>query len=172
MRTKLDGTRRRLRGEFHNTTFNRFDGENRRCFRRVRSEHPEDERDNVIRNGRVLGGLEPTRAFGDARYKWSAQLQEMWVTRPSYILRYFFTLRDAPYRLSQAFMGGEMRRWPGALKTPPYVTAKPEVTHRTLSIPALSPDPASSDGSTLRFLVLATDGASISLSFPAHKPTH
>jgi pyruvate dehydrogenase phosphatase len=52
-----------------------------------------------------------------------------------------------------------MRRWPGALKTPPYVTAKPEVTHRTLSIPALSsPDSPSSDASTLRFLVLATDG--------------
>jgi len=51
-----------------------------------------------------------------------------------------------------------MRRWPGALKTPPYVTAKPEVTHRTVSIPALSPGSASSDKSTLRFLVLATDG--------------
>jgi len=43
----------------------------------MRSEHPEDEKDEVIRNGRVLGGLEPTRAFGDARYKWSAELQEM-----------------------------------------------------------------------------------------------
>ena len=52
-----------------------------------------------------------------------------------------------------------MRRWPGALKTPPYVTAKPEVTHRALSIPALSPNSASSDKSTLRFLVLATDGS-------------
>ena len=59
-------------------------------------------------------------------------------------------------------MGGEMRRWPGALKTPPYVTAKPEMTHRTLSIPALSPGSASSDKATLRFLVLATDGSSIS----------
>lgn len=56
-------------------------------------------------------------------------------------------------------MGGKMHRWPGALKTPPYVTAKPEVTHRTLSIPALSPDSVSSDKSTLRFLVLATDGS-------------
>ena len=54
-----------------------------------------------------------------------------------------------------------MRRWPGALKTPPYVTAKPEITHRTLSIPALSPDSVSSDNSTLRFLVLATDGSSL-----------
>lgn len=43
----------------------------------MRSEHPADESDNVIRNGRVLGGLEPTRAFGDARYKWTTELQDM-----------------------------------------------------------------------------------------------
>lgn len=57
----------------------------------MRSEHPEDERDDVIRNGRVLGGLEPTRAFGDARYKWSAELQEMWVARPMHTLGYTLT---------------------------------------------------------------------------------
>lgn len=107
---------------------------------RMRSEHPEEEKDDVIRNGRVLGGLEPTRAFGDARYKWSTELQDI---------------------LSKAFMGGEMRRWPGPLKSPPYVTAKPEVTHTTLAIPALSPVSASPEKSTLRFLVLATDGPSI-----------
>ena len=64
-----------------------------------------------------------------------------------------------------------MRRWPGALKTPPYVTAKPEVTHRTISIPALSPDSVSSDKSTLRFLVLATDGSSTPPSFYPTKLT-
>ena len=57
-------------------TSNRFDSHDQHPCR-VRSEHPEDERDNVIRNGRVLGGLEPTRAFGDSRYKWSTELQEM-----------------------------------------------------------------------------------------------
>ena len=35
---------------------------------------------DVIRNGRVLGGLEPTRAFGDARYKWPRVIQETSVT--------------------------------------------------------------------------------------------
>lgn len=45
-------------------------------FRRMRSEHPRDESDYVIREGRVLGGLEPTRAFGDARYKWPRPIQE------------------------------------------------------------------------------------------------
>jgi len=112
-------------------------GRNEKEAERMRSEHPEDEKDDVIRNGRVLGGLEPTRAFGDARYKWSIELQDI---------------------LSKAFMGGEMRRWPGALKTPPYVTAKPEVTHRTLSIPALYPGSTLSEKPALRFLVLATDG--------------
>jgi len=45
--------------------------------RRMQSEHPADEKQDVIRNGRVLGGLEPSRAFGDARYKWPREVQEM-----------------------------------------------------------------------------------------------
>jgi pyruvate dehydrogenase phosphatase len=36
---------------------------------RVRSEHPKNENDTVIMRGRVLGGLEPTRSFGDGKYK-------------------------------------------------------------------------------------------------------
>lgn len=43
----------------------------------MQSEHPQDEAENVIRAGRVLGGLEPTRAFGDARYKWPREVQEV-----------------------------------------------------------------------------------------------
>jgi hypothetical protein len=43
---------------------------------RMQSEHPSDERDAVIQRGRVLGGLEPSRAFGDARYKWGREVQE------------------------------------------------------------------------------------------------
>lgn len=42
----------------------------------MRSEHPPEESGDVIRNGRVLGGLEPTRAFGDSRYKWPRPIQE------------------------------------------------------------------------------------------------
>ena len=42
----------------------------------MQSEHPADEADTVIQRGRVLGGLEPTRAFGDARYKWPREVQE------------------------------------------------------------------------------------------------
>ncbi len=43
----------------------------------MQSEHPADEALDVIRNGRVLGGLEPTRAFGDSRYKWPRAVQEV-----------------------------------------------------------------------------------------------
>ena len=42
----------------------------------MQSEHPPDEVEDVIKHGRVLGGLEPTRAFGDARYKWQREVQE------------------------------------------------------------------------------------------------
>ena len=45
--------------------------------RRIQSEHPADEAHSVIKAGRVLGGLEPTRAFGDARYKWTREAQHM-----------------------------------------------------------------------------------------------
>ncbi|KAG6009271.1 hypothetical protein E4U21_002875 [Claviceps maximensis] len=69
---------------------------------RMRREHPGE--DNVIRNGRVLGGLEPTRAFGDAVYKWS---------------------RDVAGKLRSGFFG---RSPSPLLKTPPYVTAEPVVT--------------------------------------------
>lgn len=41
-------------------------------------------------------------------------------------------------------------------KTPPYVTARPVVTHRKMSLPA--PDGSSPSQKAARFLVLATDG--------------
>ncbi|KAI5809644.1 phosphatase 2C-like domain-containing protein [Peziza echinospora] len=69
---------------------------------RIRAEHPDEP--YVIRNGRVLGGLEPTRAFGDAFYKWSQEIQ---------------------MKLKLSYFG----RTPSPLlKTPPYVTAEPVVT--------------------------------------------
>lgn len=69
---------------------------------RMRKLHPGEE--HVVRNGRVLGGLEPTRAFGDASYKWS---------------------KDIASRLRESFFG---RPQSPLLKTPPYVTAEPVVT--------------------------------------------
>ena len=43
----------------------------------MQAEHPTDEVNTVIMRGRVLGGLEPSRAFGDARYKWPAEVQAL-----------------------------------------------------------------------------------------------
>ncbi|KAJ7584268.1 phosphatase 2C-like domain-containing protein [Mycena floridula] len=109
-------------------------GRNPKELERIRSEHPKDEEPNVVRNGRILGGLEPSRAFGDARYKWPLEIQSV---------------------LNQAIMigsGKPMRNPPNTLKTPPYVIAKPVVTHRKLSFDA----PATQGA--LRFVVLATDG--------------
>ncbi|KAF9077003.1 phophatase 2C family protein [Rhodocollybia butyracea] len=106
-------------------------GRNPKEAERLRSEHPGSEADTVVMNGRILGGLEPSRAFGDARYKWPVGLQEL---------------------LNQVYMVGSgtpMRKPPRTFQTPPYVTARPVVTHRKLSF---------DDPSSLKFLVIATDG--------------
>lgn len=87
---------------------------------RLRAEHPGEE--NVLSRGRILGNLEPSRAFGDSRYKWSSSIQS---------------------KVADRFYG---RRPPPAFLSPPYVTARPEVTTTKV-------DPAE-DG----FMVLGTDG--------------
>ncbi|KAI5478534.1 protein phosphatase 2C family protein [Pseudohyphozyma bogoriensis] len=51
-------------------------GKNPKEVERIKSAHPSSESETVIVRGRVLGGLEPTRAFGDARYKWALGVQE------------------------------------------------------------------------------------------------
>ncbi len=69
---------------------------------RLRAEHPGEP--NVVRNGRILGRLEPSRAFGDSFYKWTRETQE---------------------KIKGSFFG----RTPSELlKSPPYVTAEPVVT--------------------------------------------
>jgi pyruvate dehydrogenase phosphatase len=89
---------------------------------RVLSEHPSNERETVIKMDRLLGQLAPLRAFGDFRFKWSKQrLNELLL----------------PYVGDHAM--------PPNYYTPPYLTAKPEVTvHR------LTPRD--------KFLVIASDG--------------
>ena len=69
---------------------------------RLRAEHPGEK--EVVLNGRILGGLEPSRAFGDASYKWTREVQE---------------------QIRKRFFG----RTPASrLRSPPYVTAEPVVT--------------------------------------------
>lgn len=69
---------------------------------RLRAEHPGEE--NVTYRGRILGGLEPSRAFGDATYKWSRELQVQ-------MKKLFYGKSPSPL-----------------LRTPPYVTAEPIIT--------------------------------------------
>ncbi|KAK6358848.1 hypothetical protein TWF696_000028 [Orbilia brochopaga] len=77
-------------------------GSNKDEAQRIRDEHPGEE--FAVSNGRVLGGLEPTRAFGDSLYKWSVETQNI---------------------IKSKYLG----RTPSPrLKTPPYVTAEPVVT--------------------------------------------
>ncbi|KAG9006607.1 hypothetical protein FRB94_000533 [Tulasnella sp. JGI-2019a] len=111
-------------------------------LKRVQSEHPTSESSAVIRSGRILGSLEPTRAFGDARYKWTKEFQERLVP--------LFNVPDSgvPTRI---------RAPPDDLRTPPYVTSRPEVTHRKVSF-SQTADVSSSSTPPLRFVVMATDG--------------
>jgi pyruvate dehydrogenase phosphatase len=69
---------------------------------RLRAEHPGEP--NVVRNGRVLGGLEPSRAFGDSFYKWTRETQD---------------------KIKMSFFG---RTPSNQLLSPPYVTAEPIIT--------------------------------------------
>ncbi|KAG5455441.1 MAG: phosphatase 2C-like domain-containing protein [Olpidium bornovanus] len=95
-------------------------GRDHREIARIRAEHPGEEETAVYR-GRVLGNLEPTRSFGDARYKWDIKTSKM---------------------ISGIYHNREI---PRHYLTPPYVTARPDVTHLKLT-------------AADKFLVLATDG--------------
>ena len=68
---------------------------------RLQAEHPGEE---VVHRGRVLGMLEPSRAFGDASYKWT---------------------RNVQLQLKNLFYG---KTPTPLLKSPPYVTAEPIIT--------------------------------------------
>ncbi|KAI9333652.1 phosphatase 2C-like domain-containing protein [Obelidium mucronatum] len=108
-------------------------GENASEVARLRSEHPEEEKKDVIfahpgdrsKTMRVLGGLMPTRSFGDAKYKYPLDvIEKVDILEPS-------IKRVIPMQ--------------PLCKTPPYITAAPEVSEHTLT-------------SKDRFLILATDG--------------
>ncbi|XP_027132311.1 pyruvate dehydrogenase [acetyl-transferring]-phosphatase 1, mitochondrial [Larimichthys crocea] len=99
-------------------------------LQRILGEHPLSEHRTVVRHDRLLGLLLPFRAFGDVRFKWSAEmLKRVYETRP-----------DILSALSEA-----VRTPPPHYLTPPYLSAEPEVTRHRIR-------PAD------KFLVLATDG--------------
>ncbi|CDO95451.1 unnamed protein product [Kluyveromyces dobzhanskii CBS 2104] len=99
-------------------------GDNAQEVERIRQEHPDEP--NCVRQGRVLGSLQPSRAFGDYRYKVKEVNGK--------------TVYDLPDHLKIYF-----RREPKDLLTPPYVTAKPELTTTSVD-------------SNTKFMVLGSDG--------------
>uniref|UniRef100_UPI0025ADBB9D pyruvate dehydrogenase [acetyl-transferring]-phosphatase 1, mitochondrial-like isoform X2 n=1 Tax=Doryrhamphus excisus TaxID=161450 RepID=UPI0025ADBB9D len=97
---------------------------------RILREHPWSERRTVVRHERLLGLLLPFRAFGDIRFKWSAEtLSRLYETRPDVL----------------SVVGEGARTPPAHYLTPPYLSAEPEVTQHHI---------APSD----KFVVLASDG--------------
>ncbi|OMH85989.1 Protein phosphatase 2C-like protein [Zancudomyces culisetae] len=80
---------------------------------RMKKEHAGEE-DTVIQRGRVLGGLMPTRAFGDSRYKWPLDIQE----------KLFPMLYNRGHRYATT---------PRNYLTPPYVTAQPVLVEHRLN---------------------------------------
>ncbi|MCL4135661.1 UNVERIFIED_CONTAM: hypothetical protein GTU68_014234 [Idotea baltica] len=97
--------------------------ENPAEVRRVLSEHPKEEKPFVVHNQRLLGMLMPFRAFGDVRFKWDAPTQ---------------------IRVIQSSDGMDMSYLRHCL-TPPYLTARPEVSYHRLRPQE-------------KFLILASDG--------------
>uniref|UniRef100_A0A8R1TNZ4 PPM-type phosphatase domain-containing protein n=1 Tax=Onchocerca volvulus TaxID=6282 RepID=A0A8R1TNZ4_ONCVO len=75
---------------------------------RIRDAHPPSETNNVIIGGRLFGELFPFRAFGDVRYKWSAELQKK-------------------------IFGTDYHSVPYGMNTPPYLSCLPEVLYHKLT---------------------------------------
>ncbi|XP_078139891.1 pyruvate dehydrogenase [acetyl-transferring]-phosphatase 1, mitochondrial [Centroberyx gerrardi] len=99
-------------------------------LQRILGEHPAAERRTAVRHDRLLGLLLPFRAFGDVRFKWSAEtLRRVYETRPDVL----------------SAVGEAARTPPQHYLTPPYLSARPEVSRHRIRHKD-------------KFLVLATDG--------------
>lgn len=96
--------------------------DNQKEVKRILDEHPQNEHHTIIKGDRLLSCLAPLRAFGDFKFKWDRETIE---TTLGHIL-------------------GE-HACPPNYKTPPYLTATPEMTYHRL---------APRD----KFMVLGSDG--------------
>lgn len=84
--------------------------DNQKEVKRILAEHPENEHHHIIKGDRLLSILAPLRAFGDFKFKWDRT-----------------TIEDT----LGAILGEHA--CPPNYKTPPYLTAKPEVSYHRLS---------------------------------------
>ena len=99
-------------------------GDNPTEVSRLKSEHPGEK--GVIRRGRILGSLQPSRAFGDYRFKLDAIDGKKLSDLPNDVKMY-------------------LRNIPNDLLTPPYVTAEPVIT-TTKIVPGIKFMVMASDG--------------------------
>lgn len=104
-------------------------GQNQREVQRVLSNHPKNESRSVLRNQRLLGYLSPLRAFGDCRFKMT--LSEL------------TSLEDRNLDLDND--GQPDKLVLPFYRTPPYLSAKPQIRYHRLGV-------------TDRAIVLASDG--------------
>ena len=84
--------------------------DNQKEVKRILAEHPENEHHHIIKGDRLLSVLAPLRAFGDFKFKWST---------------------STVVEILGSVMG-EHAVLPN-YKTPPYLTARPEVTYHRLT---------------------------------------
>ena len=90
--------------------FQEHNSDNQKEVKRILAEHPENEHHHIIKGDRLLSILAPLRAFGDFKFKWDRS-----------------TIEDT----LGAILGEHA--CPPNYKTPPYLTARPEVTYHRLS---------------------------------------
>ena len=87
---------------------------------RILSEHPGEKARDIIKGDRLLGILAPLRAFGDYKFKWPAKQIEEVLGPP----------------LSRGRKSSNSKQPPAVppnYKTPPYLTATPEITAHKLT---------------------------------------
>lgn len=53
------------------------DSDNINEIRRLMGNHPKEEHNNILKNNRLLGRLQPLRAFGDFSYKWTVDEMQL-----------------------------------------------------------------------------------------------
>ena len=93
-----------------NKLTNEHNAENTEEVKRIENEHPDSERSNIIKGDRLLSCLAPLRAFGDFKFKWKGE-----------------TINEV--------LGGVLGDLavPPHYKTPPYLTATPDVMYHRLT---------------------------------------
>jgi pyruvate dehydrogenase phosphatase len=96
---------------------------------RLNKEHPNEDMNEIFKRDRLFGALAISRAFGDCRYKWDLEKHK----------KYFDILYERGHRYARTI--NEQ-----VFKTPPYLTAFPDIIQHKLNL------------ETDKFIIMASDG--------------